>query len=143
MHELTLATSLVELASSHAAQHGKRPIIRITIRLGVLCGIARSLYFCFKPAAQGTPCADAELRIIEVPLSVHCETCKETKLPRALYNFRCPDCGNPTPKVVTGREMELISVELGHVDEVASNANNAPPPAAETKSGRKIMGTAE
>jgi len=122
MHELTLATSLVELASSHAAQHGNRPIVRITIRLGVLCGIARSLYFCFKPAAQGTPCEDAELRIIEVPLSVNCDTCKETKLPRALYNFRCPDCGNPTPKVVTGREMELVSVELGHVDEVAGNA---------------------
>ena len=112
MHELTLATSLVDLACGHAAEHGARRIARITIRLGVLCGIARSLYFCFKPAARGTACEEAVLEIIEVPLRVHCHHCNGEKSPRARYNFRCPDCGHPTPEVVTGREMELVSIEI-------------------------------
>lgn len=112
MHELTLATNLIELASSHAAQHGGRKVVRITVRLGAMCGIARSLYFCFAPAARGTLCEDAELNIIEVPLSVHCDTCEQTKVPRSLFNFRCPDCGAPTSKVLTGREMELVSIQL-------------------------------
>ena len=141
MHELNLETSLVDLGGCHAAQHGTRRIIRITIRLGVLCGIARSLYFCFKPAARGTSCEDAELRIIEVPLRVHCDACREIKAPRALYNFRCPDCGHPTPKVVTGREMELISIELSDIDH-ARGVNSALP-AAEEISARGIMGMAE
>jgi len=34
------------------------------------------------------------------------------KTPAALYNFRCPDCGRPTPKVLTGREMQLVSIGL-------------------------------
>lgn len=140
MHELTLATSLVELASSHAAQHGSRPIIRVTIRLGVLCGIARSLYFCFKPAARGTPCEDADLSIMEVPLRVHCDVCQQIKTPRALYNFRCPDCGHPTPKVITGREMELVSIELGDMND-ASDVNSAMPVEEKSRSG--MMGVSE
>jgi hydrogenase nickel incorporation protein HypA/HybF len=136
-----LATSLIELAGSHAAQHGKRQIVRITIRLGALCGIARSLYFCFKPAARGTSCEDAELRIIEVPLRVHCDACQQIKAPRALYNFRCPDCGRPTPKVITGREMELVSIELGDVEE--GRGVNSSLPAAEEMSAQGIMGMAE
>jgi hydrogenase nickel incorporation protein HypA/HybF len=41
------------------------------------------------------------------------------KTPAALYNFRCPDCGRPTPKVLTGREMQLVYIELapGKTDE--------------------------
>jgi len=112
MHELTIATSLVELASDHAARHGGGNVARIDVRLGALCGIGRSLYFCFEPAARGTRCAGATLAIEEVPLTVFCATCDAVKTPKALYNFRCPDCGRPTPKVVTGREMQLVSIEL-------------------------------
>ena len=112
MHELTIANSLVALASAHAAENGARRVTAISVRMGVLCGIGRSLYFCFEPASRGTMCEGATLRIEEVPLSVQCDRCDGVKVPRALYNFRCPDCGYPTPKVVTGREMELVSIEF-------------------------------
>jgi predicted RNA-binding Zn-ribbon protein involved in translation (DUF1610 family) len=84
---------------------------------------------------------DADLRIIEVPLRVHCHACQQIKAPRALYNFRCPDCGHPTPKVVTGREMELVSIELSNIND-ARGVNSALP-AAEEISARGIMGMAE
>jgi hydrogenase nickel incorporation protein HypA/HybF len=112
MHELTLANSLVELASDHAQRSGALRVSSITIRLGVLCGISRSLYFCFEPASRGTACEGASLTIIESPLSVFCANCNEAKTPRALFNLRCPDCGRPTPKVLTGREMDLVSIEI-------------------------------
>ena len=41
-----------------------------------------------------------------------CTYCDAVKTPAALYNFRCPDCGRPTPKVLTGREMQLVSIGL-------------------------------
>ncbi len=112
MHELTLANSLVELADSHAAKYGAFRVSRIDIRLGELCGIARALYFCFQPAARGTRCEGAALHIAEVPLSVHCETCDGVKRPRSAFNLTCPDCGRRARKVLTGREMELVSIEL-------------------------------
>ncbi len=127
MHELTLATSLVDLASEHARRNGATRVTGISIRLGVLCGMGRSLYFCFKPAARNTPCAEAVLTIYEVPLTVQCPQCHEPKTPRGPYNFRCPDCGCPTPKVLTGREMELISIEIdGVADEQPQDAGSSP-----------------
>ncbi len=112
MHELTLANSLVELAAGHAASHGAARVARINIRLGELCGIARALYFCFGPATRGTLCEGAELHITEVPLTVQCDPCGGMKRPRTPFNLRCPDCGCPARKVLSGREMELVSIEL-------------------------------
>jgi hydrogenase nickel incorporation protein HypA/HybF len=112
MHELTIARSLVELADGHARRNGASRVCRVHVRLGLLAGIVRSLHFAFEPAAFGTLCEGAELDIEEVPLSVHCPACDAVKMPRALYDFRCPDCGSPTPQVLTGREMDLVALEL-------------------------------
>lgn len=112
MHEVTIATSLVEQVCDYARSQGIAKVARIDIRIGALRGIARSLQFCFGPASKGTLCHDATLCIEEVPLTVMCTHCDAVKVPATLYNFRCPDCGYPTPKVLTGREMELVSLAL-------------------------------
>lgn len=112
MHEAYIARSLIEMASAFAADNGAARVARIRLRLGVLSGMRRSLFFCFGPAARGTPCEGALLDIEEVPLSVHCPACDAVRTPHGLYNFRCPTCGTPTPRVVTGREMQLVSLEL-------------------------------
>ena len=113
MHELALARSLVELVDDHAARHGARRVRRIHVRLGQLSVMTRALYVCFAPAARGSRCEDAVLEIEEVPLTVKCMHCREIKEPSGRFNFRCPDCGMPTPEVVTGREMQLVSIDLG------------------------------
>jgi hydrogenase nickel incorporation protein HypA/HybF len=137
MHELTLANSLVELASDYAQRNGAQRVSSITIRLGVLCGISRSLYFCFEPASRGTRCEGASLTIIESPLSVFCANCNEAKTPRALFNLRCPDCGRPTPKVLTGREMDLVSIEI----KGALNPHASEESPAHEREVRSTMGT--
>jgi hydrogenase nickel incorporation protein HypA/HybF len=137
MHELTLVNSLVELASDYAQRNGALRVSSITIRLGVLCGISRSLYFCFEPASRGTRCEGASLTIIESPLSVLCANCNEAKTPRARYNLRCPDCGRPTPKVLTGREMDLVSIEI--MGELSPHTTDGSP--AHERQARPTMGT--
>jgi hydrogenase nickel incorporation protein HypA/HybF len=112
MHELTLANNLVELASSHAAGQGGRRVTQVNIRLGELCGIARALYFCFGPATRNTLCEGAVLHIAEVPLSIHCESCDCAKRPLSPFNLICPECGRRARKVLSGREMELVSIVL-------------------------------
>lgn len=126
MHEVTIATSLVEQVCEHARFSGAEKVTRIDVRMGVLRGIARSLHFCFESAAAGTLCHGATLCIEEVPLSVMCVRCDAAKTPSGLYNFRCPDCGYPTPKVMTGREMELVSLGLiyAHRTEPTTSAAN-------------------
>lgn len=120
MHELSIANALIEQVCEHAASSGAVRVAAISIRMGALSGIARALYFCFPSASRGTICEEAVLHIDEVPLTVMCTHCEAVKTPAALYNFRCPDCGRPTPKVLTGREMQLVSIEL-----VAPRADDA------------------
>jgi len=112
MHELSVAQSLIELACEHAARQGAGRVRRVRVRLGVLSGLLRPLYFCFAAASRGTLCEGAVLEIEEVPLTVLCPRCETVKTPHTHYNFRCPSCGTPTPEVVTGREMRLVSLEL-------------------------------
>lgn len=120
MHELTLATSLISLASDHARHHGATRVTKINVRLGVLCGIARSLYFCFAPAARGTCCEGAELTIYEVPLKLYCPACDAIVPSRSIFSLRCAKCAGPAPKVVSGREMDLISIELDQAPAAAA-----------------------
>jgi hydrogenase nickel incorporation protein HypA/HybF len=134
MHELTLARSLIEMVDDYAARNGAARVRRINVRLGELSAMTRALYFCFGSAARGTTCEDAELVIDEVPLTVMCRACDAVKTPGSRYNFRCPDCGRPTPEVVTGREMQLTSIELDGPAETGRPSSPAPASRAHRRS---------
>ncbi len=112
MHELALARSVIELVEEYATENNCSRVERVHVRLGQLSAMTRALYFCFRSASRGTCCEGATLCIEEIPLTVKCGFCDDVKQPSGRYNFRCPDCGRPTPQVVTGREMQLVSIEL-------------------------------
>lgn len=112
MHELSIAKSLVDIACRHAREQGASRVTRLHVRLGATSVVLRSFHMCFGPATRGTICEGAVLDIEEVPLSVHCPHCVATKYPAGRFSFRCPDCGTPTNRVLTGREMQLIGIDL-------------------------------
>jgi len=122
MHELSIAQNLIELVCDHADRAGESGVRTIHLRLGELSGFRRALCFCFDAVARGTICEGARLVIEDVPLTVHCSHCDAVKRPRARYNFRCPTCGMPTPKVVTGWEMQVVAVEFTKENEMAPEA---------------------
>lgn len=122
MHELSIAQNLIELVSDHAEREGASRVRCIHIRLGELSGFQRALYFCFDRVSRETVCDSARLSIEDVPLTVRCDHCDEVKRPGARYNFRCPTCGMPTPKVVTGREMQVTAIELEFEDREPAGA---------------------
>lgn len=136
MHELSVAKSLIEMVSEHAVSEGASAVRQINIRIGSHAVVTRSLYLCFSTAVRGTMCENAELCIEEVPLTVFCNACQEVKAPASRYNFKCPDCGAPTPDVVTGREMQLISLNLVYDD--LDNTTPAMPYPQETSTRRSI-----
>ena len=112
MHELSIAQSLVELACEHARREGATRVAAIRVRLGVLSGLQKPLAFCFSAVARNTLCAGARLDIDEVALTLACPSCRTARRPSGPYSFRCSVCGSPAPRVITGREMQLVSLEL-------------------------------
>jgi hydrogenase nickel incorporation protein HypA/HybF len=142
MHEMSIASALVAQVSHEADKFCAARVAEINVRIGALSGISRALYFCFSSAARGTACEGATLNIEDVPLTVLCTRCDAVKTPAALYNFRCPDCGWPTPKVLTGREMQLASLRFVPADDVESEkqASARGPSVAKHIQGAKYNG---
>ncbi len=120
MHELSIAVSLIETASDELGKAGGRAprVLALHLRLGLLSGVVKeALLFSFDLAAEGTPIAGARLDIEEVPVVVFCAGCAAPRTLATIQDFRCPVCGQPTPEVLSGRELELKSMEVSVDDD--------------------------
>jgi hydrogenase nickel incorporation protein HypA/HybF len=68
MHELSIATSIVEIASEEAVRQGGARVAAVHLKLGTLSGVVReALLFSWDLACEETPIAGAELAIEEAP----------------------------------------------------------------------------
>jgi Zn finger protein HypA/HybF involved in hydrogenase expression len=47
-----------------------------------------------------------------IPLVIYCAACQKDRVPPSVYQLSCPDCGTPGQKIVTGREIEVASLEV-------------------------------
>ena len=54
----------------------------------------------------------AELVVEETPLVVYCPACAAERTPASAQLLCCPACGGPTPDVVSGRELEVVALEI-------------------------------
>jgi len=112
MHELSIATSLVETAVRNAESNGARRVVGLDVRIGTLSGVEpEALSFCFPIAARETLCEGAELRLRIVPASGTCGKCgTQTDVSDLLAP--CPACGDWPLRIEGGREMQLESLEV-------------------------------
>ena len=112
MHELSIALSLLDLVEEEADRRGCR-VSAVHLRLGPLSGVVReALASAYELAREGTPMAGVELVIEDVPVVVSCPTCAAERTPVSAYELCCPDCGTPTPDVLSGRELEVVALEV-------------------------------
>lgn len=114
MHELSIATALVERASEESERRGGRRIEAVYLRLGPFSGVVEdALRFSWDLATAGSAAEGARLEIEHVPLVVHCPRCDADREPPSLHDLRCPVCGGPAGELVSGRELELRALEIG------------------------------
>jgi len=113
VHELSIAMSLVELASDRAAEIGGARVAAVHVQLGALAGVVEeALRFSFDAAAGGTALDGARLVVDRVPVAVLCAPCGVERVLDEPLRFRCPVCGAPATNVVRGREIELTALEV-------------------------------
>ena len=113
MHELSIAHSLVDVATEHAEHAGAERTRSITLRNGALsCVHKDALEFSFELVTQNTFLEGAELKIIAVPVTIFCAVCEdEVELP-GIQRFRCPVCDTPSADIRQGQELEIESIEM-------------------------------
>ena len=113
MHELSIAQALIDAACEAVGQSAGSRVTRVFVQVGALAGVvSEALQFSFGIAAEGTACEGAVLQIEFVPLSVHCPRCDTSKTLTDLYSRFCPDCGGVASTILTGRELDLVQVEI-------------------------------
>lgn len=112
MHELSIAESVVQIASSHA--NGRR-VTKVRMRIGHLRQVVPSaLAFGFELVAEGTPVEGAELEMEQVPATGVCRGCgSESQLGE--FPLRCRECGGLDLEVTGGEELLVESLELEEI----------------------------
>jgi hydrogenase nickel incorporation protein HypA/HybF len=113
LHEITVALSLLESIESTAAEQGIERVNAVHIRVGALSGVVRdALLFSWDVATARTIAEGSQLVVEEVPLVVFCERCEAERAPHSGTGLLCPTCGTPSPHILRGREMQLVSMEV-------------------------------
>ena len=113
MHEMGIAMEIVEIVqNSIPAGQERARVARVNLKIGKLTALVPdSLRFCFEVAARETRAAGAELAIEEIPVTARCQTCAhDWTLEKPV--FVCPACQGTEVRMLTGREMDIESIEL-------------------------------
>ena len=112
MHELSLASAMVEQLQAAALREGASRIVAIEVVVGALSGVEREpLEFCFPVAAEGTLAEGAELRIEEQDVKVRCGACGQLGAPEP-PGLACLSCGSLAVEVLEGRDFKVKAMEV-------------------------------
>ena len=117
MHELSIALSMIELATEEAERLGGVRVEALHLRLGPLSGVVKdALLFSYEVASQNTLLEGSRLVIEDVPVTIYCNVCKAELELESIQRFACPVCGTLTSEVVKGKELEFVQMEIGEIE---------------------------
>ena len=113
MHELSLASSIVESVTESLAKYPGARVLEVRLRVGALAAVEEeSLQFCFGLATEGSPLAASRLVVQRLPVILYCSQCAMESELSGVQSFLCPRCGSSAVVMRQGKELEIDSIEL-------------------------------
>lgn len=111
MHELRIATDLVEMIEGYAAEAGLGAVTRVNVSFGQFIQIVPDLFVtAFREAATGTAAAGAEIDIEIIAAELRCSGCGSLYIPSEDLKG-CSVCGSSEIDIVHGKELFIKSIE--------------------------------
>ena len=113
MHEMGIALQIVEIATASLPAGSKDIRVEtVNLKVGKLAAVVpASLRFCFEVVTKDTPFAGSTLDIKEVPVVVKCRSCQGEWTVTG-PDFTCKTCQDGEVDILSGREIEIISLEV-------------------------------
>jgi len=112
MHEMSLASSVVEAIETEARKAQFRKVERIVLEIGALsCVDPHALEFGFDAVSRGTCAEGAALEFVTPPGLAQCFGCAGT-VEIARKGEACPECGSHQLVVTGGEELKIKSLEV-------------------------------
>ena len=114
MHETALALSILDIVVDKCREAGGSTVDSISVRIGKAAGVLpEALSFAFDAVKATTVAEKAQLVIEHVPVGGVCNECKkEFIVDDVQYVFSCPLCGSKSFQITSGREMEIVDMEI-------------------------------
>ena len=112
MHELGIASSILESVEKEAARHPGGHISKVGVKIGELSGVDRdALQFGFEVLVKDTDFEPLALAVEVIPRVQRC--------PQCAYDFRmeefdphCPLCGEFATECIRGEELDIAYMEI-------------------------------
>ncbi len=119
MHEMGIALEIIDIVkSSIPADLADARVQSVNLKIGKLSAVVtQSLRFCFEIAAKDTPLAGASLVIEEIPVVARCKACRHEWTITGPA-FSCEQCSSGSIDLLSGRELDIQSIEIMDEDEV-------------------------
>ena len=112
MHEVSVMQAVREQALLALQHHGGTRIVAINLRIGDLAGVdPEALRLAHELVMAGTPAAASQLQIEVIAPQWCCQDCQQS-LPAASCWNPCQHCGACRPRLVCGRELQLVALEI-------------------------------
>lgn len=121
MHEMPIASAIVEQAVQAAAPYGATHIRRIEVEIGRMRQIVpEALQVAFAVVGEDTIAQGAELVIVEINMLAECQECGRRFVPDISF-YVCPACGQANVRMLAGNDMILKSLECETPEEASGS----------------------
>ncbi|MEK7263403.1 MAG: hydrogenase maturation nickel metallochaperone HypA [Bacteroidota bacterium] len=112
MHEYSIAHNIAEIIRQSTPEEDLRSVRTIKLKIGTMAGVVvDSLIFCFDAIKDTLPFSDALLDVEQSVFTVHCNVC-ESVTTNELGVAACSICGSFDTTILSGYELEIVSIEI-------------------------------
>lgn len=112
MHELSIAQALLDQVEAVRQANGGGEVVSVQVRIGEWRQVVPEIltgYFDY--LSQGTPLEAARIEIDRIAATARCKNCARVFALEDSF-LVCPTCASPACELLTGRELELVGLEL-------------------------------
>jgi hydrogenase nickel incorporation protein HypA/HybF len=121
MHELSIASAVVDSVLEFVAERSIKRVVAVRLAVGELSHVEEEqLRFCYLAIIQETPMRDSVLEIERVPAVVRCHQCDYSGRPKywedaisaaPVPTLQCPKCGGAV-EPIEGNDCAIKSVRF-------------------------------
>jgi hydrogenase nickel incorporation protein HypA/HybF len=112
MHELSIATDLINTAIETAKQNNAKKVLSVTVEIGELAMVnPEQLAFMYEVLTEENMLKGSKLNIVTLPAVMECQNCGYNGPIEDKYTCACPKCGL-TLRAIAGRDICLKTMEI-------------------------------
>lgn len=127
MHELSMATSMVDAILDTAKKNNAIKINEAVLEVGELTMLnPEQLRFMIDVLREDTILENAAIIINMIPIEIECETCgfkgiseTDENMDHLMAVATCPKCGNTRVHIIKGQECNIKTIKIEREDENA------------------------